>query len=69
MDRDNTSQSHSQTTYEDLPVEIWDTILSYLKPSNIVLIQNVCPLWFGIVQNYISNGRIKSDFYVSIQLN
>ena len=65
MEDDEISPHHCQTAYYDLPVEIWNKILSYLKPSNIIVVQNVCPLWFDIIQHIISEGKIKSDFYVS----
>ena len=65
MEEDSLFQSHCHTTYIDLPVEIWTKILLYLKPSNIIQVQNVCPLWFDVIQNFISEGRVKSDAYVS----
>ena len=65
MEADNLFQTHCHTTYTDLPVEIWTKILLYLKPSNIIQVQNFCPLWFAVIQNFIAEGRIKSDAYVS----
>ena len=66
MNEDISSENYCQTTtYTDLPVEIWTKILLYLKPSNIIQIQNVCSLWFDVIQNFIAEGLIKSDAYVS----
>ena len=65
MEADNSFETDCHKTYADLPVEIWTKILLYLKPSNIIQVQNVCPLWFDVIQNFISEGRIKSDAYVS----
>ena len=65
MTEHNPFEEHCHPTYTDLPVEIWTKILLYLKPSNIILVQNVCPLWFNIIQNFVSDGRIKSDIHVS----
>ena len=65
MEADNSFETDCHKTYADLPVEIWTKILLYLKPSNIIQVQNVCPLWFDVIQNFISDGLIKSDVYVS----
>ena len=56
-----------QAGFYDIPVEIWNKIFSFLKPSTIIAIKDVCSLWFDLTQSYIANGKIKSDFYVSIQ--
>ena len=65
MNEHNPFKEDCHPTYTDLPVEIWTKILLYLKPSNIIVVQNVCPLWFNIIQNFVSDGLIKSDMYVS----
>ena len=52
--------------FYDIPVEIWNKIFSFLNPSTIIIIKDVCSLWFDLIESYIANGRIKSDVYVSI---
>ena len=59
------NNEEDKTQVPDLPVEIWSKILYYLKPSNIIRVQNIYHMWFDIVQHIIAAGRIKSDFYVS----
>ena len=54
-----------QAGFYDIPVEIWNKIFSFLKPSTIIVIKDVCCLWFDLTESYIANGKIKSDFYVS----
>ena len=66
MKTTNDFKNEKKTSVTDLPVEIWTKVFSYLKPSNIIVAQNVCTLWFCIIQNFVSNGLIKSDYYVSI---
>ena len=56
----------SKAEFYDIPVEIWNKIFSFLKPSTIIIIKDVCSLWFDLIESYIANGRIKSDVYVSI---
>ena len=65
MSENDSFDKDCHPTYTDLPVEIWTKILLYLKPSNIIQVQNVCPLWFNVIQNFVSDGLIKSDTYVS----
>ena len=48
-----------------LPVEIWTRIIYLLPLHNWRLIQNVCSLFWNIVQHFVALGLIKSDFYVS----
>ena len=48
-----------------LPVEIWTRILYLLPNHNWRLLQNVCSLFWNIVQHFVALGLIKSDFYVS----
>ena len=56
----------SKPAFYDIPVEIWNKIFSFFKPSTIIIIKDVCSLWFDLTESYIANGKIKSDFYVSI---
>ena len=54
-----------QAEFHDIPVEIWNKIFSFLKPSTLIAIKDVCRLWFDLTESYIANGKIKTDFYVS----
>ena len=49
-----------------LPIEIWSKILKeYLKLSHWITVQNVCQLFWNVIQDFVALGLIKSDFYVS----
>ncbi len=51
-----------------LPIEIWTKILKeYLKLSHWITVQNVCQLFWNVIQDFVALGLIKSDFYVSLQ--
>ena len=51
-----------------LPVELWTKILKYLKLSNLITIQEVCLLFWNIVQALVARGHLKTDHYVIIKL-
>jgi hypothetical protein len=48
-----------------LPVELWTKIIQYLKPSQQKSAQQVCQLWWNIVQDIVAHGDLKIDYYVS----
>ena len=51
-----------------LPIEMWTKILKeYLKLSHWITVQNVCQLFWNVIQDFVALGLIKSDFYVSLQ--
>ena len=49
---------------ELLPIELWTKIIKDLKLTDWISVQNVCQLFWDIVQNFVDLGFIKSDFYV-----
>ena len=48
-----------------LPIEIWTKILQDLSVSQLIIVQDVCLLFWNIIQDFVALGQIKSDFYVS----
>ena len=46
-----------------LPPELWTKILKNLKISDLVDVQYVCKLFWDIVQDFVSHGDLKTDFY------
>merc|ERR1711963_328269 len=48
---------------EILPIEIWTKILKDLKISQLISVQHTCQLFWNIIQDFVSLGQIKSDFY------
>ena len=56
----------SEKTAENiLPVELWTKILQFLYETHLRSVQDVCVLFWNIVQRFVAHGFIKSDFYVS----
>ena len=49
---------------ELLPIELWTKIIKDLKLADWISVQNVCQLFWDIVQDFVALGFIKSDFYV-----
>ena len=47
-----------------LPAELWTKILQFLTISQLRRVQEVCLLFWYIVQRFVEYGLIKSDFYV-----
>ena len=48
-----------------LPVELWTKILQFLHETHFRSVQDVCVLFWNIIQRFVEHGFIKSDFYVS----
>lgn len=46
-----------------LPVELWRQILKPLKLSTLIQVQHVCRLFWNIVQDFVHNGDLKTDYY------
>ena len=56
----------SEKTAENiLPVELWTKILQFLHETHLRSVQDVCVLFWNIIQRFVEHGLIKSDFYVS----
>ena len=54
-----------KTAENILPVELWTKILQFLYETHLRSVQDVCVLFWNIVQRFVAHGFIKSDFYVS----
>jgi len=46
-----------------LPVELWTKILQFLHETHLRSVQDVCVLFWNIIQRFVEHGFIKSDFY------
>jgi len=60
------SNSIYKTPQDLLPVELWIKIINHLDhfPSQLLTIQNVCQLFWNIIQEeYVAKGKLKSDYF------